>query len=244
MMIRLTTILIILVFATGLGAQVTGEADDLLATFGNMSELCCGDDDFSQTIFIAVPTNSPEKFYIRLFDPDCGGEHDLASGLWETNTVFAMYGGEGCISEPDARKTSPVGNYRSGILLERELFARESAVDDTWTTFGPFTPQEGEQLAKHPGYSFFKLIVEGQTGNDGNVYGIAISGAPGVNQDIGHAVHFEYERTHLSGNGVLTSRSESGRDAGKEVVLPLELDVLDVNSNPGQVIAKPINNNQ
>jgi len=243
-MFRRTTILIMLLIAARLDAQVPSEAEDLMATFGNMSEQCCGDDDFSQTIFLAIPSEGPGNFYIRLFDPDCGGAHDLASGLWETNTVFEMYGGKGCLSEPDARMTSPVGNYRSGVLLERALFARESAVDDTWITFGPFTPEEGEQLSIHPGYSFFKLIVEGQTGNDGNVYGIAISRAPGVNLDIDHAVHFEYERTHLSGSGVLTSREEIGLNAGEEVVLPLELDVLDVNTNPGQVIVEPVKKNQ
>ncbi len=136
-------------------SQPDAGQNQMLATFGNMSDASCGDEDFSQTIFFAIPARQGESIYIRVFDPDCDGYFDWSSGLWETNTFFEVFGGTGCISELDARKAEPGGNYKSGLVLQRELFARESRMDGKWFSFGPVNTNEGEKLGAHPGYTFF-----------------------------------------------------------------------------------------
>lgn len=205
--------------------------DRLLATFGNMSEPGTGDDDFSQTIFFAVPGNDTGSFYIRVFDPDCGGEYDLSNGLWETNTVMEVFGGEGCISEKDARLAHPLGNYRSGVLLQRELFARESALDGNWFSFGPFRFDQGEELEGYPGYSFFKLLVEGTTGDDGNVYAVEISRKADSNLAVSYAAQFSYAAAYLDKSQVVMNPASAlsgshGEKDNSSVIIPVSLEKI------------------
>jgi len=47
-----------------------------VVTFGPQALGAWGDDDYTQTFFFLVPTTRREPFYIRLFDPDCGGMLD------------------------------------------------------------------------------------------------------------------------------------------------------------------------
>ena len=53
-----------------------------------------------------------------MFYPDCSGQLDEVKFGWNTTTDFSLYGGAGCYSGPDARRTEPVGDYRFDILLE------------------------------------------------------------------------------------------------------------------------------
>jgi|GEM_PF-1455951 len=211
----------------------------MLVTFGNMSDDTCVDDDFSQAVFCAVPADHTDNIYFRIFDPDCGGVLDQPNGLWETNTVFEVYGGTGCISEKDARGTEPVGNYTSGTLLQREIFAKESAVDGRWVAMGPFDAAEGEKLEAFPGYTFFKLLVEGRTGNDGNLYGLFLSSSPYMNREIPHASFFDYERIALDGNTMVISREDGALLRTEEVKLPVKLSPLKT-SPVYNIIAEPI----
>ena len=56
--------------------QFPGEDENIpyLITFGNSGSTSWGDDDFSQTFFLSVPPSQKEPFYVRVFDPDVGGE--------------------------------------------------------------------------------------------------------------------------------------------------------------------------
>ena len=59
-----------------------------LVTFGKNASKKYGDDDFSQVFFLSVPANESDPFYIRVFDPDVGGEHDEIYGSRDTKTKF------------------------------------------------------------------------------------------------------------------------------------------------------------
>ncbi|MEX0985883.1 MAG: hypothetical protein WD052_00305 [Bacteroidales bacterium] len=211
----------------------------LMITYGNMSEKGCGDDDFSQTIFFTVPGNFKGDFYMRVFDPDCGGAYDMSSGLWETNTVFEIYGGEGCISHQDARQSGRIGNYKSGDLLQRKLFARESEVDGSWVSFGPFNSGMGEDIKEYPGYKFFKLIVEGRTGNDGNLYALQISEDHSENSEITYARIFTYEHTYFENDSVMVSRTQPIMADKYKVPLPVKLEKIAVELDI-EVVAVPV----
>ena len=115
-----------------------------LVTFGNKADKSWGDDDFCQIHFLVIPKDQMAPFYIRVFDPDIGGQHDELKTSFNTQTSFEIYGGPGAISDEDARKEQPVGNYKSGILMDERTFGADAEWDNKWYTFGPFNPVEGE----------------------------------------------------------------------------------------------------
>lgn len=171
----------------------TEENIPFLVTFGAQSEKSWGDDDFSQVFFFVVPEENLTPIYIRVFDPEIGGLSDEQKGEWNTRTRFAVYGGKSCITHPDAIATDPVGEYKSGNLLASKIFGETEKYDNTWYTFGPFNPTEGELDRKYGGY-VFKVIAEGVVGDDGNLYRYFLSSKADSNEAIegGNAFTFEY----------------------------------------------------
>lgn len=164
-----------------------------LVTFGAKSEKSWGDDDFSQTFFFVVPEDNLTPIYIRVFDPETGGLHDEQKGDWNTHTRYSVYGGKECITHTDATGTDPIGNYKSGNLLASKVFGESSQYDGKWHTFGPFNPTEGELVKKYGGY-VFKVIADGISGDDGNLYSYFLSSKANENDPIegGNAFTFEY----------------------------------------------------
>ena len=161
-------------------------------TFGNQADISWGDDDFSQAFFFLIPSDFKRQVFIRVFDPDIGGKYDEIRGDWDTQCSFEVFGGEGCHSEDDARETSPFGNYKSGTLLAMKVFGNEPRYDDSWYTFGPFNPEEGEYSEAFDGY-IFKVICEGISGDDGNMYRYYLSTSGTENIPIEGANAFAYE---------------------------------------------------
>ncbi|MEO5644799.1 MAG: hypothetical protein ABIQ40_14915 [Bacteroidia bacterium] len=163
-----------------------------LVTFGNKAEKSWGDDDFEQTFFFSVPASCSQPVYIRVFDPNVGGKIDENRGGFNTKTKFTVYGGTGAHSNPDARKHDPVGNFRSGVQLATKTFGADTAYDEKWYTFGPFSPVEGELQPDFGGY-VFKIIIEGIEGDDGNLYKMYLSSKKDANIDIEGGNTFTYE---------------------------------------------------
>ena len=205
---------------------------DYIATFGAQADHGWGDDDFTQTFFFLVPQARRQPLYIRVFDPDCGGQFDEVKFGWNTTTDFSLYGGAGCYSGPDARKTEPVGAYRSGTLLKHKVFGQDAATDGQWYTFGPLNPLEGELVPEFGGY-VFKLVAQGLTGDDGNLYRYFLSSEPTGNVAVegGNAFTYEYAfrlkggasggTTHLYPfvNDQVVSIKQSNFDADADVAL-------------------------
>jgi len=171
-----------------------------LVTFGGNSVTSWGDDDFCQIFFIMIPEAYTDPFYIRVFDPDTGGELDEMKGDFNTTVKFSVYGGNGSWSNEDAKNVDPVGNYESGNLLGSKSFAQNSRFDQEWYTFGPFNQQEGEYSEKLGGY-VFKVIAKGISGDDGNLYKYFMSTERKENHAIEGGNIFTYEYTfRLSNN--------------------------------------------
>ena len=197
---RKTVFLILAIFSAfmikGFAQPVPAQDENIpfLVTFGPEAETSWGDDDFSQAFFFLVPESHSEPVYIRVYDPDTGGDIDEINGFWSTKTNFSVYGGEGAHSDPDAREVGPTGNYRSGNLLASRTFENEPEWDRKWYTFGPFNPTEGEFQEQFGGH-VFKIIAEGIEGNDGNLYRYFLSTSPTQNITIEGANAFAYEYT-------------------------------------------------
>lgn len=164
-----------------------------LVTFGNEAGSKWGDDDYSQTFFFKIKKEFKEPIYVRVFDPECGGMNDEANNAFNTMTKFSVYGGTGCITNPDATGTDPSGNFKSGNMLATKTFGQKDEYDNKWYTFGPFNPSEGEYSQKFGGY-IFKIICEGIKGDDGNLYRYFMSTNADKNEAIegGNAFTFEY----------------------------------------------------
>jgi hypothetical protein len=192
----LVSFLLFFVFA-GVYAQPVPAGDEnipYLMTFGPRAEKSWGDDDFSQTFFFLIPEKYQGLVYIRVYDPDCGGEIDEINNFFDTQTSFTVYGGKGSYTNPDAQGVDPTGNYKSGNMLATKTFGVNPKYDKGWYTFGPFNPTEGENYPKFKG-NIFKVIAEGTSGDDGNMYRYFLSSSADENKAIEGANAFAYEYT-------------------------------------------------
>ena len=196
--------IIILAFLLGLpitvrlsGQPVPGKDENIpfLVTFGREGNTSWGDDDFNEIWFFTIPKDFKQQFYIRIFDPDCGGENDEIQGEFNTKTLFSVYGGKGV--DPDVNEESKGLenglNYKGGNQLASKLFGSEARYDNKYYTFGPFNPTAGDYNAKW-GY-IFKIVCEGVSGDDGNLYRYFLSRDPKNNIPIEGANAFTYEYT-------------------------------------------------
>jgi hypothetical protein len=193
----LLIIIIILICRTDLFSQPAPASDEnipYLVTFGANSRTSWGDDDFCQVFFFIIPASYTDPIYIRVYDPDTGGNIDEAKSEYNTTTRFSVYGGNTCWSDKDAQAIDPVGNYKSGILLSTKTFGSEQKYDEKYYTFGPFNPFEGEHVKKFDG-RVFKIIAIGESGDDGNLYRYFLSTDPDKNIAIQGGNVFTYEYT-------------------------------------------------
>ncbi len=165
-----------------------------LVTFGKEGDTAWGDDDFTQIIFFSIPETFQDPVFLRVFDPDAGGDFDEQKGEWNTRTNFAVFGGDGACSIVDAQRITRDGNFRSGTMLASRTFSNDARWDGQWFTFGPFNPSEGELLPEYGGY-VFKLVVEGISGDDGNLYRLFLSTDNQQNRPIegAFAFYFKYK---------------------------------------------------
>ena len=187
---------LLLISITGIAQQVPPANSNIqhLVTFGKQASKNYGDDDFSQVFFLTIPLTETDPFYIRVFDPDIGGMHDEIYNGANTKTKFSVYGGKEAWSHPDAQLTDPLGNYRSGTLLDSRTFDGTDKYDNAWYSFGPLDPKEGEFIKEFNGY-VFKIVAEGIEGDNGNLYNYFFSRGPNVNIAIEGANSFGYEWT-------------------------------------------------
>lgn len=197
-------ILILIIFSTALaeskiiGQAVPGKDENIpfLVTFGKNGETSWGDDDFNSIFFFTIPKDFNRQFYIKVFDPDCGGENDEIQGFFDSKTMFSIYGGKGV--DPDKNLTSrglkDGENYKQGNLLASRVFGNEPKYDNGYYSFGPFNPSEGDYNEKWKSY-IFKIVCEGITGDDGNLYRYFLSRDPNADLPIEGANAFTYEYT-------------------------------------------------
>ena len=179
----------------GFSQQVPAVEENIpfLVTFGKDGEKSWGDDDFSQTYFFVIPKFQIKPIYIRVFDPETSSSFDEKKGEYNTKTKFSVYGGKESFTNKDVRLKDPAGKYKSGNLLATKIFISSDVYDGEWYTFGPFNPTEGELVTEYGGY-IFKVIAEGISGDDGNLYKYFLSSSPTENKVIegGNAFTFEY----------------------------------------------------
>jgi hypothetical protein len=194
-------------FGMANGQPVPGKDENIpfLVTFGKDGDTGWGDDDFSQTYFFAIPKDFKDRFYIRVFDPDTGGEVDELKGPADTRMLYSVYGGKGVDPEKpeniDSRGIQPTGNYKSGTLLASKIFGSEKQYDNKYYTFGPFIATQGDFDERWQSF-MFKIICDGISGDDGNLYRYYLSREPENDVPIEGANAFTYEYTFRMWNDI------------------------------------------
>lgn len=197
--------ILLLIFLTGLssefmlsGQAVPGKDENIpfLVTFSKEGKTSWGDDDFYQIFFFSILKDFKQQFYIRVFDPDCGGENDEIQGNFNSRTMFSVYGGKGVDPEKntDSRGLLKGVNYKSGNFLASKVFGNEARYDNKYYTFGPFNPTEGDFNERWNSY-MFKIVCEGVSGDDGNLYRYFLSRDPDNNVAVEGANAFTYAYT-------------------------------------------------
>jgi hypothetical protein len=179
-----------------LNAQpVPGKDENIpfLVTFGKDGKTSWGDDCFFSVFFFSIPKDYTRPFFIRVFDPDCGGEYDEIQGDFDTKTKFSVYGGKGVDPErnEESRGVEKGLNYKSGNLLQSKIFGNDPQYDNNYYTFGPFNPSEGDFNTKWNS-NIFKIVCEGISGDDGNLYRYFLSSEKVNNIPIEGANAFTY----------------------------------------------------
>jgi hypothetical protein len=192
--IPFSIVTLLLLFTTCVAQQVPTVEENIpyLVTFGKDGNKSWGDPDFSQTFFFVVPRYQKLPVFIRIFDPETSGSNDEKKGEYNTKTQFSVYGGKGCFTlNPQGNPTK--GNYKSGNLLYTKTFGSDPIYDQEWYTFGPFNPTEGEYVETYAGY-IFKIIADGISGDDGNLYRFFLSSSPTENKPVegGYPFTFQY----------------------------------------------------
>jgi hypothetical protein len=194
--ILLTTLLLSTsIQAELIAQQVPGKEENIyfLVTFGKDGKTSWGDFYFYSIWFFHIPTDYKKPFYIRVYDPDCGGAYDEIQGEFNTKTRFSVYGGKGVDPElnTESQGFNKGDNYKGGNLLQSKIFGSEAKYDDSYYTFGPFNPTDGDFNAKWNKY-VFKIVCEGLDGDDGNLYKYFLSSNANSNIPIEGANAFTY----------------------------------------------------
>jgi hypothetical protein len=124
-------------------------------------------------------------------------------GVWDTKMLYSVYGGKGV--DPDkndeSRGMQPTGNYKSGTLLASKTFGEDNQFDNKYYTFGPFIATQGDYNEKWKSY-MFKIICDGISGDDGNLYRYFLSREQNSDVPIEGANAFTYEYTFRMWNDI------------------------------------------
>ena len=176
-----------------MAAVLAAKENILLVNYGPEQSIREGDDDFQQILFIRVAASYVDSLYLRIFDIDCGGDVDLAFGPWNTKMRFSLYGGTGAFSPASLQKAQSLDADRdAGNLLATLVVGENREFNNSWYNFARLAPADGEQIGE---YTFFKLVVQGLSGNDANAYDVRVSSSPAINETPGEVTLFSYSPT-------------------------------------------------
>jgi hypothetical protein len=178
------------------GQIVPNEIENIeyLVTFGKNGDTSWGDDDFMQVYFFSIPASYQEPFYIRIYDPDTGGNIDEIKGKVNTRTKFSFIGGKYAYTNFAPSPKGKEENFLSGTLLDSREFGSSTEYDQQWYTMGPFFSVQGEYIPNEKSY-YFKLVAEGLAGDDGNLYKYSLSTDPVKNTEVLGSNAFTYSYT-------------------------------------------------
>jgi len=196
-------------------------------TYGRQSPITAGDDNYKQAFFIKVSESAPDNFYIRIFDPDCYGSIDQEVAVYNTETIFSLFGINNIMPNEKTNNNLDIIESESGKLLYKKIYSNDFELDNKWVTYVKVDKKNGELVNGH--YNF-KLLVEGGYGTDGNIFDLFISGNPDSNQPVNGIDLFSYAPT-LRNNKLFSSTQVKFNDGfdGKYTLHNFDMDGAELN---------------
>ena len=140
-------------------------------TYGANSNPKEGDNDFIQVFFIEIDNPSIDSISVEIFDADCFGNHDQQFGKkFNSEFKYSLYGGSKCYSAESIKTDSPTStDLYKGSLIKSLYVSNQEEYNNKWKKFANVAKTDGELI---DGKYYLKIIVEGISGNDANVYNI------------------------------------------------------------------------
>lgn len=165
-------------------AQPATVSDGLLVVYGPQAPAREGDVDRREQVFFSIPTTLKDRVYVRIFDPEIGGDNDFTyGGAGDSETTFRVFGGTGAYTEAD--RPQPVADgareprlipydpvTQPGKLIKEKAWASDRATNGRWVNLGALRARQGEVV---DGRAYFRIDVQGSKGNDGNGYTLGVS---------------------------------------------------------------------
>jgi PKD repeat protein len=152
-------------------SPLTAAASDRapLVTYGPSSK----GDSSRQVLFVSIPATASQPLYLRVLDADSGGDLDTRNGGWDTRTRFAVYGGAGATTGSNLKGRTPTAaDLQGGQMLIERTVGVDAELNNKWSVLTKLDPAAGEKAGDR---AVFKLVIEGLSGDDGNVFDIAVS---------------------------------------------------------------------
>ncbi len=158
----------------GLCYRIPPEGDNkgYLYVFGEEGKRSYGAKKEPQVIFLRVPKTYNKDIEVSIYDPDVGGFLDEKSGKWNTKTRFSIFGGERAYSSIAGMNEEDIIDFKEGVLLDVKDFGRHKRYDRKFYHFPPLNAREGEDMGD---FRYFKIVAEGLSGNDNNMFSLKIS---------------------------------------------------------------------
>lgn len=173
MLKRMLLAVLLTVVLMGTAAPAWAQHEGMLITYGSDAQTREGDDDFRQVVFFSVPATYSGQFFLRVFDADIGGAVDQIYGEHNTTTRFRLFGGRGAFSHTGAQGPYPVEEQLvKGTIIHDETIGIDPFRDNKWYTFATLAAIQGDRVEDR---AYFKLVVEGVSGDDGNAFNVAVS---------------------------------------------------------------------
>lgn len=163
-----------------------------LTCFGPSADGSWGDDDGLHIFFFMIPKDYNKPVYVKVFDPETGGNNDQEVGSFNTSTKFTIYGGKGAYTTKAARMVKKLSGYNKGTLLYSKSYSGGKSTDNKWNKLSSVNPKQGEYVEQYDAY-VFKIVVEGISGDDGNHFKLAISSNAQNSTPIPGANWFTFE---------------------------------------------------
>lgn len=181
-----TVVTLILIFSGALIAQETVK----YVTYGSRAAVVEGDNDHRQNIFIKIPAEFKDtSLTLRGFDLDTGGDNDLSYGSWDSEMVYSLFSGQGTFSSFNPEKEKNPNGIYSEIAAYTKTIAADDSYNNKWMNLFTFPVAEGEFS---DGFYYFRLEVNGSSGDDANVYDFSIGFADSPSRAIKEIKFFTY----------------------------------------------------
>ena len=201
----------------------TSEQEAMLVVYGPHAPSREGDADRREQIFFSVPADMRERLFVRLFDPETYGSDDFTyGGPADSVTYYRVFGGDGAFSQAERPEMVEDGRRGGTAIAEVPItgpgqevlgqnYGAHPGTDGYWVTMGDLRARQGEVIGDR---AYFRIDIQGATGNDGNGYSVAVSLSRDSNVKPEGLDMFSYQPTIRWARGNLATRLGFDGSAG------------------------------